>query len=146
MPVIENADLTKVSTEYEVFDPGDYKVTVMESEFANENRQMRIKSRIEEPVEHQGKVFTDFINLIQNDGKQNPYGLASIKQYLEAVFGKGSPEAEASPPDTDVLNGHQVTLNLVINEYTPKNPTEFEADGTTAKKKRNNQVKRVFPA
>lgn len=147
MPVIPNADLTKVSTDFETYEPGEYLVEVKESEFANDNKQIRIKTQIVEPVEHAGKIFTDFINLVQNDGKQNPYGLASVKQYLEAVFGKGSPEAESSPPDTDPLNGHQVKLLLAINEYTPKpdKATEFNPDGSP-KKKRNNQVKRVFPA
>lgn len=147
MPIIQGADLTNVSTEFELYPAGEYVATVKESEFANDNKQLRIKSVFVEPVEYAGKVFTDFINLVQNDGKQNQYGLASVKQYLEAVFGKNSPEAEASPPDTDVLNGHNVKLVLAINEYTPKpdKATEFNPDGSP-KKKSNNQVKRVLPA
>lgn len=143
MPVIEGADLTSVSTDHEPYPGGEYLVTVKESEIQN-GKSLIIKSRIEEPVEYQGREYWDFINLKQNDGKQNRIGLESTKRYLEAVFGKGSPEAEASPPDTDVLNGHQVKLLLEVREYWPNNIPE--ADRTPENKKKNNQTKRVFPA
>jgi len=136
MPVIQNADLTSVSTEREPYPEGEYLITVKESEL-KDNKTVIIKSRIEEPAEFQGREYWDFINIVQNDGKMNRIGLENIKRYLEAVFGKGSPEAEASPPDTDVLNGHQVRALLTIREYTPQGETEA---------RRNNQTKRVFPA
>ena len=134
MPVIQGADLTSVSTEREPFPDGEYLLTIKESEVQN-GKMVVIKSTIEEPQEFQGREYWDFINIIQNDGKQNRIGLENIKRYLEAVFGKGSPEAEASPPDTDVLNGHSVRALISTREY--------QKDGET---KRNNQVKRVFPA
>lgn len=145
MPIIPGADLTSVSTDFELYPDGEYTVTILGSELTEGNKQLRIKTRIEQPVEFQGKPFTDFINLIQNDGKQNQMGLTNIKRYLEAVYGKGSAEAEASPPDSDLLDNKQVKLQLAKNSYVPKNPTEFNPDGSP-KKKENNQVKRVFPA
>lgn len=143
MPIIEGADLTSVSTEREPYPDGEYLVTVQSSEI-KDGKSLIIKSRIEEPVEYQGREYWDFINLKQNDGKQNRIGLESCKRYLEAVFGKGSSEAEASPPDTDVLNGHQVKLLLETRSYWPNSIPE--ADRTEENKKRNNQTKRVFPA
>lgn len=143
MPVIEGADLTSVSTEREPFAAGEYLVTVKESEI-KDGKTLIIKSRIEEPVEFQGREYWDYINLRQNDGKQNRIGLESAKRYMEAVFGKGSPEAESSPPDTDVLNGHQVRVLLEVREYWKNDIPEPQR--TEDNKSRNNQTKRVFPA
>lgn len=134
MPVIQGADLTSVSTEREPFPDGEYVVTIKDSEIAD-NKTLIIKSRIESPAEFKDREFWDYINLVQNDGKQNRIGLETMKRYLEAVFGKGSAEAEASPPDTDVLNGHSVTLQLVVSTYTK--------DG---EERKNNKVKRIYPA
>jgi hypothetical protein len=138
MPIIQGADLTSVSTTREPFPAGEYTVTVKESELQN-NKSLIIKSRIDaaEDESFVGREYWDFINIVQNDGKQNRIGLETCKKYLEAVFGKGSPEAEASPPDTDVLNGHQVKLVLGIREYKKEGETEMT---------RNNQTKRIFAA
>lgn len=143
MPIIAGADLTSVSTDREPYPEGEYLVTIKESE-VKDGKSVIIKSRIEEPTEFQGREYWDFINIRQNDGKQNRIGLENIKRYLEAVFGKGSPEAEASPPDTDVLNGSQVKLLLQIREYVPD--SEKSKPEAEQEKKRNNQTKRVFPA
>lgn len=146
MPVIPGADLTSVSTDFEPYPNGEYLVTFIKSEL-HEGKQMRITTRIESPEEFQGRPFTDFINLKQNDGKWNEIGLKQCKLYLEAVFGKGSPEAEASPPDTDPLNGHQARLLLEINEYWPRDEqAKPESERNPDNKRRNNKVKRVFPA
>ena len=141
MPVIQGADLTSVSTKREPFAEGEYKVTVKESELSNA-KTLIIKSRIDEgpdsSTEYQNQEFWDYVNLVQNDGKQNRIGLTTIKRYLEAAFGEGSSEAEASPPDTDVLNGHQVGLYLTIEEYKGKDWKEGD------ELQRRNKVKRIF--
>lgn len=139
MPVLQGADLTQVSTTREPLPEGDYLVTVLESEIQND-RTLVLKMRVEEPAEFAPRQFWDYINLIQNDGKQNRISLEQIKRYIEAVFGKGSPEAEASPPDTDVLNNHQLRLYLIIDEFKPKNWKEGD------ELSRNNKVKKIFPA
>lgn len=141
-PVIEGADLTSVSTEFEPYPEieSGYKVTYISSELSEDKKQLQIKTRIEEPAEYAGRPYTEFINLIQNDGKKNQIGWTTIKRHLEAVFGKGSAEAESSPPDTDLLNGHQAVLYLEINEYKPKGWKEGEP------LKKNNKTKKILPA
>lgn len=134
-PVIEGADLTSVSTEREPYPEGEYVVTFKESEVSDDRRQCILKTVIEEPAEFQGREFWDFVNLIQNDGKVNKIGWTTIKKYLEAVFGKGSTEAESSPPDTDLLNGHQARVYLKVGSYTK--------DGV---EKKNNKVSKIFAA
>ena len=136
MPVLQGADLTQVNTTREPMPEGDYLVTVLESEIQGEGKTLVLKTRIEEPSEFAGRQFWDYINLIQNDGKMNRISLEQIKRYIEAVYGKGSQEAEASPPDTDVLNGHNVRLYLIVDEFKDK----------TGETKKNNKVKKIFPA
>lgn len=133
MPILQGADLTQVSTTREPLPEGDYVVTILESEMNGNTLVM--KTRIEEPSEFAGRQFWDWINYIQNDGKINQISLEHIKRYLEAVYGKDSPES--NQPDTDVLNGHQVKLYLVIDEYKAKGSDET---------KRNNKVKKILPA
>jgi hypothetical protein len=141
-PVIEGADLTSVSTEFEPYPENNtgYKVTILSSALSDDKKQLQIKTRIEEPEEFNGRPYTDFINLVQNDGKKNTIGHTTIKRYMEAVFGKGSAEAESNPPNTDLLNGHQALLFLEINEYKPKGWKEGDA------LKKNNKTKKILPA
>jgi len=139
MPILQGADLTQVSTTREPLPEGDYVVTILESEIQGD-RTLVLKTRVEEPAEFAPRQFWDYINLIQNDGKQNRISLEHIKRYLEAVFGKDSPEAEASPPDTDVLNGHTVKLYLIVDEFKPKGWKEGD------ELSRNNKVKKILPA
>lgn len=139
MPVIQGADLTSVSTD-RFFPEGEYLVTVKESKLSDDGKSLQIISRIDEPAEFADREYWDFINLIQNDGKQNRMGLGTIKSYLEAAFGKGSPEAEASPPDTDPLNGHSLKLVLTVREYKGKDWKEGD------EMEKGNRVKRIFPA
>lgn len=147
MPVIPGADLTSVSTDFQAYPDGEYLMTFLSSEITPDAKQCRIKMRIESPEEFAGRLFTDFINIKQNDGKWNEIGLSQCKRYLETVFGKNSPEAESSPPDTDPLNGHQVRVVLEINEYYPRDEqAKPESERNPENKKRNNKVKRVFPA
>lgn len=126
MPVLQGADLTTVSTEFKPYPEGLYTVRVESSEFAKDNTQLRIHSVIETPEEFAGKKFVHFINVVKNDGKPNPYGLSDVKRYMEAVFGKGSAEAEASSPDTDALNGSVVSLYLTQGEYEGKATQEVK--------------------
>ncbi len=134
-PVIEGADLTSVSTTREPYPEGEYTVTVKESEVSEDGRTLTLKSVIDEPAQYQGRELWDFINLVQNDGKQNKIGLTTIKRYLEAAFGKKSSEAEASPPDTDVLNGQTIKVYLKIGSY--------KKDGQDVPK---NEVKKIYEA
>lgn len=124
MPVLENVDLSSVSTKREAFPEGEYTLTFKASELDAEKKTLILKTVIESPDKYQGREFWDWINIVQNDGKKNEIGYKNIKRYLEAVFGKGSSEAEASPPDTDVLNGHQVVVYLKQTTYTDKNKEE----------------------
>lgn len=144
MPVIEGADLTSVDTTRQPLPEIDsgYLVTVKESEISADKRTLILKMRIDEPTQDPPREFWDYINLVQNDGKQNRISLEQIKRYLEAVFGKGSPEAESSPPDTDVLNGHMVRLYLIVDEYKDTKP----GSPTFGEVKKNNKVKKIFPA
>lgn len=140
-PILENVDLTSVSTEFEPYPElsSGYKVTILSSELGEDKKQLMVKTRIEEPAEYAGRPYTDFINLVQNDGKPNPIGATTVKRYMEAVFGKGSTEAESFPPNTDLLNGHQALLYLEINEYKPKGWKEGD------KLKKNNKTKKILP-
>lgn len=124
MPILEGVDLTSVSTKREAFPEGEYTLTFKGSELDEAKKTLILKTVIEAPDQYQGREFWDWINIVQNDGKKNEIGYKNIKRYLEAVFGKGSSEAEASPPDTDVLNGHQVVVYLKQTTYTDKDKIE----------------------
>lgn len=112
MPIIEGADLSSVSTERELIPEGEYLFTITDQEMSDDNSTLIIKRRIEEAPDSKfvGQESWDFINLVQNDGKKNEIGLQTIKKYLEAVFGKGSPESNSN--DTDPLTGQQVRIYI----------------------------------
>lgn len=136
MPIIQGADMTSVSTDREPFPEGSYTVTVKESELAEDNKSVTIKSRIDSADDPKfvDREFWHYINLVQKDGKTNQIGLQTIKKYTEAVFGKGSPESNQN--DTDVLNGHTVQLYMTVREYKDKDGNDRKA----------NDVKKIFAA
>lgn len=137
MPVIEGADLTSVSTKREPYPEGEYSITIKESEFQDDSKKTLIlKSIIDEPEQFRGRELWDFINLVQNDGKVNKIGWTTIKRYLEAAYGKKSVEAEAAPPDTDLLNGQQVKVYLKQTSYKDK----------AGEEQQKNEVKKIFEA
>lgn len=144
-PILEGVDLSSVSTDFETYPEQEYVLTILSSTFSDDTKkQLVIKQRIEEPAEFAGKPYSDFINLVKNNGTSNEIGWKNVKRYMEAVFGKGSDEAEAVPPDTDQLNGHRVRSVLEINSYQDKNWKE--GDPIDRKMKKNNKVKGVFAA
>ena len=154
MPIIEDADLTSVSTDREPFPEGLYHVTVKESELIKADgggyKGVIIKSRINaaevegEPADKFAeREYWHYIYTRQNDGKPNKVGLSDIKRYLEAGFGKGSPEAESAKPDTDLLNGMNLKLYLKVREYDDKN--EKDVNGQPVKR-RSNDVKQILAA
>lgn len=141
-PIIEGADLTSVSTKREPLPEAEYILTVTSQEL--EPKQLILKLRVDEPEEvngtqTRGREHWEYINLIQNDGQKNKIGWTTIKRFLEAVFGAGSAEAEANPPDTDVLNGHSLRAYMIVDEYKPKDWKE----GDELVKK--NKIKKMFP-
>lgn len=139
MPVLHGADLSSVSTERKLYDEGEYLVTIIGSEMGGKSKNMLIIKTKIAAAPNDADVdseFWDWINYIQNDGKVNQISLSHIKRYMESVFGKDSAEANASPPDTDLLNGSQVRLYLIQDPYTDNSGTE----------KVNNKVKQIFPA
>lgn len=132
-PVIEGADLTTISTKREPLPEYDYVLEIFGSEFDESRTKIIVKTRVAEgPDNTVGKEFWDWC---QVTGEWKEIGLQQIKRYLEAVFGKGSDEAEAVPPDTDVLHGHKVRAYLIIDSYTK--------DG---EEQRNNKAKRIRAA
>lgn len=139
MPVIENADLTKVSTTREPLPEGEYVMQISSSEMSEDNRNLIINHEITEAEDTAlvGRKWPNWINLVQNDERQNEIGLSTIKRYLETIFGKGSPEAEATQPDTDILDGHSVKLYLTIDSYKDKK---------TKEERKNNRIKRMSRA
>ena len=135
MPIIKGADLSSVSTDFELYPPGAYKVEVKSSEMSENGKNLLIKTEIVECDTDQkyiGKNFTHFINLETNAGDRNEIGLQTLKRYLEAVFGKKSPEADVA--DSDPLNGHLVTL--VLGQRPDKNDKELMRQ----------DVKKILPA
>ena len=141
MPVIEGANLTSVSTEFEPFPEGEYHVTVLGSEFNDDHTALIIENRIDEPAEFaaQNRKFRDYINLRTNDDKWNEIGLSSLKRYIEAVYGKGSPEAESFPPNSDVVHGQTLAMYMTIREYDDKK--EKDANGQPVKRRANRVTK-----
>lgn len=137
MPIIEGADMSSVSTERELLPEGSYTMTIKESELSEDGRSLIIKHRIDSaPDEAQARVgqeWWNWINIKTNDGKVNEIGFASIKKYLEAVFGKGSSESNSN--DTDPLNGATVELYIVQKSY------KKDGDDKTV-----NNVKRITKA
>ena len=112
MPIIEGADMASISTERKLIPEGEYLFTITDQEMSDDKSTLIIKRRIEEAPDPQyvGQEAWDFVNLVQNDGKTNTIGLETIKKYLEAVFGKGSPESQSN--DTDPLTGQQVRIYI----------------------------------
>jgi hypothetical protein len=143
-PVIHGANLKEVSTERKPRAEGEYLVTIMKSEM--NGKMLVIKTKIEEAPEDKdiGQEFWDWVNIVQNDGKLNQISMEHLKRYMEAVFGKGSPEADAEPPDTDVLDGHQVRLYLIVDSYEDKK--DIDPETGKGRTKTNNKVKSILPA
>ena len=142
MPVISGADLTNVSTTYQPLPAGSYKTRLKAT--VEEEPKLRVIVRhkvVESPDgENIGREFTDFIYLMQNDGKPNEIGRKQLKRYFEAVVGK---EAANTPnPNTDDLEDAEVMVELEQESYTPK-ATEGQPNPET---KINNRVKRVLAA
>jgi hypothetical protein len=133
MPVIQGADLTSVSTTREPLPEQEYLLDIFGSEMSEDGTKVIIKTRVIEPSEEAKKEFWDWCTV---SGEWKEIGLQQVKRYLEAVFGKGSPEAEASPPDTDPLHGHQVRAYLTISAYKD----------STGQEQRNNKAKRIRAA
>lgn len=127
MPVIEGADMTTISTKRQALPEGDYRLQITTSEFDESKTKIIIKTKVvESSVEGQvGKEFWDWCSVV---GEWKEIGLQQIKRYLEAVFGKGSPEAEAVPPDTDVLHGHVVDVYLAVESYKGKSGEEEQSN------------------
>lgn len=115
MPVIQGADLSSVSTERQALPEGDYLLDIFTSELSENKEKVIIKMKVlDGPEGTKNKEFWDWCTVT---GQWTEIGLQQIKRYLEAVFGKGSTEAEAAPPDTDPLHGHQVRVYLSIESY-----------------------------
>lgn len=131
MPVIQGADLTAVSTSMEPVPESEVVLDIVTSEFSDDKNKIIIKTKIVEHDEERyvGREFWDWCNVT---GDHAHIGLQQIKRYLEAVFGKGSPQAEASPPDTDVLHGSRVRAYLTVDSW--KDQTGQEKKGNKAKR------------
>jgi len=144
-PIIQGADLSTVSITREPFAEGEYLVTILKSEIQPGGKMLVIKTKIEQAPEDKdiGREFWDWVNIIQNDGKINQISMEHLKRYLAAVFGKDSPEANAAPPDTDPLDGHQVKLYLIKDSYPDKK--DLDENGQP-KIKTNNKVKSILQA
>lgn len=114
-PIIEGADMSSISTEREMLPEGEYLFTIITTELSDDKKSLIVKRRIDEaPAEGEkflGQENWDWINIEQRDGKKNEIGFQTIKRYLEAVFGKGSPESNSN--DTDPLHGQQVRIYIV---------------------------------
>lgn len=137
MPIIENADLTTVSTEYKAYPEGTYGLRIKDSSFDQNNKNLIIESEITdaENPEHVGRTYKHRINMVDNSGKRNEIGLTTLKRYLETVFGKGSPESQVA--DSDPLHGHDIRVYLVVKSYKDK---------TTQEDREGNEVKQMFKA
>lgn len=126
MPIIEGADLSTISTERELLPEGEYLFTILDSEMSEDKSSLILKRRIEEAPEGSEKLVGteswDWINLVQGDGKKNEIGLVTLKKYLEAVFGKDSPESAQA--DSDLLHGHEVRI-YVIQRAGKKDPDKL---------------------
>ena len=139
-PIIDGADLTEVSTDFEVLPEGDYVVTIKDvvegKTKKNQLPQVIVQMQVTDGnSEFNGKPISDFITLKQNDGKKNEIGLKQLKRYFEAVLGKEA--ANTTAPDTDLLKDKQVRIMVSVNKYTPEGETE---------ERTNNKIKRIFPA
>ena len=116
MPIIEGADLSNVSSNNTV-PAGTYRFRVKKSEYIGDNNEnlIIISEILEAPEEALvGKDYRDLINRVQKDGKTNEFFLQNIKRYMEACFGKGSPQAVASSPDTDWLNDQEFIAEVTM--------------------------------
>lgn len=137
MPVIEGADLTSVSTTREPLPEEDYLFDIIGSEMSEDKNKLILKLRVVEPeevngVNVKGREFWEWLTV---KGEWGHIGLQQLKRYLEAVFGKGSTEADT--PDSDPLHGQQVRAYLIIDPYKDK---------TTGEEVKNNKAKRIRAA
>lgn len=134
-PIIEGADLTKVSTERETYPEGEYICEIIGQEMDIGKKNLIIKHEIESSPEgaHDGKQYWNYVNVVQNDGKPNEIGWQTIKRYMEALVGKEA--ANVSNPDTDQLNGQRVGLFLTVRAYKDKE---------TGEDKTANRAKRIW--
>jgi hypothetical protein len=140
MPIIEDADLTSVSTTSEPLPEAEYEATITEVEYRTDNPAkpvVIVKSRID-GGDQNGRVVWDWMHMKQNDGKPNEVAKRQLKRYFEAVLGEEA--ANVSRPNTDDLINARVGLFLELEEYTPK---ASEKNPNPKPQSRNN-VKRIF--
>ena len=140
-PRIEG-DFSTISSSFEPFPDGEFRFRIedVESGETQKNKlpQLQIKMVcVDDRPEFDGKPYTHFIVLKQNDGKVNRVGLGQVKAYAEALLGE---EAANSPDgiDPDEFKGGEVLLSLKTRSYVP----EGSAPGTEPKI--SNDVKKVM--
>jgi hypothetical protein len=120
-PVIEGADLSSVSTKFEIWPEGTYPTVIMTSKFDDKGKNLMIIHKTREPVGmiQAGREYTDFINMTTNAGERNDIGHKSLKRYFEALL----PEhANDNPPNSDLLHG--LDCKLFISSKANKDTDE----------------------
>jgi DNA replication protein DnaC len=136
MPKIEGADLTEVSTAFELPPEGEHLVLIKDVEItktASGLPQVRVKMSIDDSSsENNGKPITDFLVMQNNDGKRNDISLKQLKRYFEAALGDNYNFANY---DTDDLKDSRVRIVVKHRSY--------EKDGET---RSGMNVTRIFPA
>lgn len=138
------ASLADVSTEFKPLDPGIYTFDIAEVEEVPSKDDedtiiaYRVKNKVLEPTESEGRTFSDYINILTKKGEVNEIGLANLKRYFEVCFGKEEVAGwQDEDYDTDRLVGKTWKGQLTIESYTKEGEVE---------PRRNNKIKAMEAA
>lgn len=96
---------TAISKEFEDLPEGDYNVVIDEivegTTKENQLPSLEFKLLVTDG-EKEGRRKSDFVTLLQKDGKRNDIGYGRVRAYYEAVHGEGT-LADGEEMDTDSL-------------------------------------------
>lgn len=138
------ASLADVSTDFKPLDPGIYTFDIEKVEEVPSKDDedtiiaYRIRNKVLEPLDSEGRVFSDYINIVTKKNEPNEVGLANLKRYFEVCFGKEEVAGWSDEDyDTDRLVGRQWKGQLDIQSYTKEGEVE---------PRRNNRIKAMEAA
>ena len=133
-----NASLSTVSTEFEPLPPAIYDFEIEKIEEVKKNGKdvnaYVIANKVISADQH-GRVFRDYVTMIDKKGNRNEMGEKSMKRYFETCFGidevSGPKQADGSRKggwtddefDTDKLKGQRWRGQLDVKSHTPEGET-----------------------
>jgi len=129
------ASMADVSTDFQVFEPSVYDFEIKKIEEV-ENKGKFPNLDTDDPIayivisefqdgQYQGKQYRDYINIRTKEGALSDPGLAALKRYFEAIFGKDTVESWTDDDyDTDQLVNKGWRGQVAVESYQKNGETK----------------------